>query len=169
MPGAPAFWLPDDRVLLLRSAFAPPDEARASWRAWRAGHDIEALDHPSFTLLPLVYKRLVELGEGDPQQPILKGLYKRTWSRNRLLQRQFFQTLDAFGRAAIPVLVIKGVAALRFYGGDPGVRPMMDADFLVALADVPRAIDTLLAEGWEPKPACAPDHMKTKIVPRHHG
>ena len=166
----PLFLPAEDRLPLLRCLLLPQAEARAEWRAWRAAHDLEALVDPrTFSLMPLVYRRLLALGESDPQLPILKGLYKKTWFRNHVLQRGFFQAVDVLGRAGIPVMAIKGVAALRYHGGDSGVRPMMDTDFMIPHADVARAIDALCADGWVAKPAASAETLKAGLAARHHG
>ena len=166
----PLFLPAEDRLPLLRCLLLPQAEARAEWRAWRAAHDLEALVDPrTFSLMPLVYRRLLALGESDPQLPILKGLYKKTWFRNHVLQRGFFQAVDVLGRAGIPVMAIKGVAALRYHGGDSGVRPMMDTDFMIPHADVARAIDALCGDGWVAKPAASAETLKAGLAARHHG
>ncbi len=166
----PAFWPGGDRLLLLQSALLPLEAARGAWRRWRGGHpDFGNVDHASFRLLPFLCGRLREMGEPDPQEGLLRGLYKRAWFSNHLLLRHLFSTVDALERAGVDVVLMKGVASFPHYGGDVGLRPVGDADLIVARADAVRAIDVVLAEGWKPTPPYPVHEIKGRWLREAHG
>lgn len=58
--------------------------------------------------------------------------------------------LEAFARAGIAALPIKGLALLREKIYAPGERPMTDIDILVCASDLPRARDCATESGWQP-------------------
>jgi len=55
---------------------------------------------------------------------------------------------DTLARASIPAVLYKGQDYLARIYGDPGARPMADADLLVSRRDVPRACSALLDAGF---------------------
>ena len=136
---------------LLRVAFLEHDQAVEEWRSLRAHLVLDDIwDVETHRLLPLVYRRLVQLGVEDPELARLKGLHRRAWYENQLNLSRLAPLLTRLREAGIPAMVIKGVPlALRFYG-DLGSRPMNDVDVLVRtdrMADTLRLLDR---DGWLP-------------------
>ena len=136
---------------LLRVAFFEGDQAVEEWRSLRRDLILDDVwDAETHRLLPIVYRRLVQLGVADPELPRLRGLHRRAWYQNQLNLSRLAPLLVRLQRAGIPAMVIKGVPlALRFYG-DLGSRPMNDVDVLVPtdrMADTLRLLDS---DGWRP-------------------
>jgi hypothetical protein len=78
----------------------------------------------------------------------------RGWLRHRLGVEALGALLEAFDRAAIPVIPLKGPLLAEDLWEEPGLRPFTDLDLLVRRADVPRAVALLEAFGlraleWE--------------------
>lgn len=143
-------WPTTEQRALLKALFAPPDIALPSFESWRATLDLDRLDSGSLSLMPLLYRRMTDLGIDDPIQPRLRGARHYHWCRNEVRLRQCFQGIDTLLAAGHPVLALKGLAALDLYG-DIGLRPMADVDVLVPRERAGAAFDALLADGWRPK------------------
>ncbi|MEN8721784.1 MAG: nucleotidyltransferase family protein [Alphaproteobacteria bacterium] len=76
--------------------------------------------------------------------------------------------LDQFTEAAIPVIPLKGQAlSLRLYG-ELGLRAPGDVDILVDPQDLPQAIRTLQAHGWQFNSPFAPDITPALMMQHHH-
>jgi Uncharacterised nucleotidyltransferase/Sulfotransferase family len=134
---------------LLRVAFLERDQAVEEWRSL-GGHLVldDIWDAETHRLLPLVYRRLVQLSVEDPELPRLRGLHRRAWYENQLNLSRLAPFLARLEDAGIPAMVIKGVPlALRFYG-DLGSRPMNDVDVLVPTDRMGAALRLLEADGW---------------------
>jgi len=69
----------------------------------------------------------------------LKHSYYNTLAQNMLLFQELDRILDAFDKAAIPTLLLKGAALAGTIYDDIGLRPMGDLDLLVHKADLDRA------------------------------
>lgn len=134
--------------LLLHSALLPDAPAWEAWKQWRSGVDVQSLKDPSISLLPYVFKRWGLRIKDDPVYPIMKGVYRRTWYRNQMLLDQARRVAEAMGSAGIPVLFLKGMAALLSIYSDPGLRAMKDLDVLVPTRDADRAILILESLGF---------------------
>jgi hypothetical protein len=135
---------------LLRVAFLERDGAVEEWRVLRRGLVLDDIwDPETHRLLPLVYRRLVQLGVEDPQLPRLKGLHRHAWYQNQLNLSRLAPFLERLEGAGIRTMVVKGVPlALRFYG-DLGSRPMNDVDVLVPTDRMADALRLLEGDGWQ--------------------
>ncbi len=127
------------------------DEALESWSRWRRDYDLDRTDGGCFRLLPLVGKRLADLGSEDPLLARLKGIYRYTWSRNQLLMAAGTEALSRLEREGIRTMILKGTALSLGYYADAGMRPMDDVDILVPLDRAHDAIRVLYAGGWTPE------------------
>lgn len=135
--------------LLLRSALLPDDAAWQAWLDWRARADLQTLRDPAISLMPLVYKRWESrLDRQDTVVPIMKGVYRRTWYKNQILLDQARGLAAALEQEGIPVVFLKGMAALLGFYGDPGLRVMKDLDVLVPGDCADRAAGILEARGF---------------------
>jgi hypothetical protein len=135
---------------LLRVAFLERDAAVDEWRMLRAGLVLDDIwDTETHRLLPLVYRRLLQLGVEDPELPRLKGLHRHAWYQNQLNLSRLGSFLTRLEDAGIRTMVIKGVPlALRYYG-DLGTRPMNDVDVLVPTERMTDALQLLEGDGWQ--------------------
>jgi Sulfotransferase family/Uncharacterised nucleotidyltransferase len=134
---------------LLRVAFLEPKEAVDEWRILRCRLVLDDIwDAETHRLLPLVYRRLAQLGVEDPELPRLKGLHRHAWYQNQLNLSRLAPFLTRLEGAGIRTMVIKGVPlALRFYG-DLGARPMNDVDVLVPTDRMADALQLLEEDAW---------------------
>jgi len=67
--------------------------------------------------------------------------------RYLVMSRHLHALLDAFARARVGIVVLKGMALAEVLYEDPSLRPMDDIDVLVRRADVTRARDVLESLG----------------------
>lgn len=140
-----------DQELLLRAALIQDQSAGSAWRKWQTRVDFDAMDWGSYRLLPLVYRNLKTLCVEDELMGRLRGIHRRTWYKNNLLLSETMALVRGFQQAGIPTLILKGIALGLKYYGDLGLRPMMDFDVLVPLADKARALTRTRAWNWQEK------------------
>lgn len=140
-------WPAREQRELLRVLFAPREVAIQSYPAWRAQLDLDTLDSGSLNLMPLLYRRLLDLGLDDDVLPLLRGAHRFHWCKNQVRLRQCFTGVDALLAAGCTPLALKGLAILERYP-DVGLRPMSDVDLLVPRRQAQMALDALLADGW---------------------
>jgi hypothetical protein len=116
--------------LLLDLLIAPKPDPDAFSR-W-AGHvDIQRLDEGTAGLLPALYLRLSQSGIEHPWMAIMRGWYRRTLYRNRLLVHRTLEQMDLLRSAGIDCLVLNGMAVSSLYYRDFGVRPIASAGLLI--------------------------------------
>lgn len=139
----------EEQRLILRVALLEGPEAREAAIAWLAKVDIARLGRASVRLLPLIYERFRQEGIQHPVVPVLRGIKRHTWCRNRLLFQQASEAIRALGAAGIEVMLIKGAALTIEYYQDYGLRSMDDVDLLVRYPDAGAAIEVLRRQGWK--------------------
>ncbi len=125
----------------------------AASRSWstltqKSELDLETLGDGEYRLLPAAWKRLRALGISDPLDAKLRGIYRQAWFLNQIHADSLQSVCRLFSRAAIDVMVSKGLALSLFYFEDFGMRPMDDVDIIVRSADFDRALATLKSDGW---------------------
>jgi hypothetical protein len=143
-------WPTPDHTRLLRAALFTGEAGRRALDEWRARTALDDLDPGSRRLLPLLYTRLVAESAGDPLLPRLEQAYRDTAAGNRVLLQAIAGVVRTLNRAAIPTLVLKGLALLVRGLIPVGARPMADADLLVPETRALAARDELLGTGWQP-------------------
>ena len=79
----------------------------------------------------------------------LRGSYEKTQRRNLYLSLQLLAILKRFAAEGIPAIPYKGPTLAVMAYGRPGLREFADLDILVKKADVLRAKDVLIAEGFQ--------------------
>jgi hypothetical protein len=139
-----SFWPTDQQELLLAAALLPADRAVPAWLAARETLDIDVLERGSYSLLPLVYRRLSESLPDEPLLPRLKGIYRHTWSKNQVLLDDLRATVAALSGAGIQPVVVGGAARLAYYP-ELGLRTLTEFELLVRGTEVEPA---LRAVGW---------------------
>lgn len=99
----------------------PPDPARLGDRAERLG------------MGPLLARHAegIGLSLSAGLRRRAEGAYLETLGRNVFLLDRVREACRRLSEGGIPVLLFKGVATGERYFGDPGLRPMEDADFWV--------------------------------------
>ncbi|MEW6146136.1 MAG: nucleotidyltransferase family protein [Thermodesulfobacteriota bacterium] len=141
-------WPTPEQELLLRASLLDGSGAVGAFREWKATSDIDTVDPGSYRLFPLLYKNLLSHGVDDPLMNIFRWVYERTLSNNGTLYERLAGLLSEFNARGMPAVLVKGSALALLYYGDPGLRPMMDADILVPARRVREAIDMITALGW---------------------
>ena len=153
-PDLGACWPAGEARWLLQIACAPAPVARRAWQEWTASLGGRAPDLGSVRLLPLITRRLLELGVSASSSGRLKGVYRHTWCNNQLRVRKTQPALEALAQAGVRTLALKGLALLASaYGADLGLRAMLDSDVLVRREDLALAAQTLVASGWRARHA----------------
>ena len=136
---------------LLRAALLPPEEAARAWERWKANFGgFDSLDTAGFRLLPMVYRNLSGHGLSPEDLGTLRGLYRQTWSRNRLAFRAAGDALEVLRASGIPALVLKGAALAHIAYDEQALRPMNDIDLLVHGRQLRQAAAALEPLGWTP-------------------
>jgi len=145
-----------NEAFLRLAATVDLDAARARHLAIDASHldwSTLPLTADAHGLVPLLRAHLTRAGIDPPmearQQLVAGALQHRHANHVRLQVLE--ELLEAFDRASISVLVLKGAALAHVLYPSPDLRPMSDLDLLVDARDADRAqavaISTGLAEG----------------------
>jgi hypothetical protein len=143
-------------LLLLQAALLAGESALLAWQSWKSRVYLDAVDAPSFALLPLLYHNLLGLGVDDTEMGRLAGVARSVWAGNQLLFRAGASALAALRDAGVDALVTDGTALSLLDYGEPGLRRLSSFDVLVRLRDAGRAMDSLIAAGWRMQTLHAP-------------
>ena len=134
--------------------------------------DWEAVERiaESHSVMPAVAYALREYG-GDAAPVAVRDRLKERLllaSRSNLaLIAEWCRALEAFDQADIPVISLKGPALALLVYPNFAVREFTDLDLLVRSCDVPRASDSLLAEGYRVSSAARPKNMTEQVRSRN--
>jgi len=104
-------------------------------------------------MLPILYWKIGRLPKNlRPPEPIIDKMRKSFMTgRVHALQaeRQLQVLLDAFSKAGIRVLVLKGPALARTVYPNPAMRPSNDIDLLVRPREFPKAREIMSKNGYQ--------------------
>jgi len=154
-------WRPTaTQELLLDATVGEAAGARAAFLRWRETQDLAQIDDGSSRLLPLLVPRAHLFPADDPAWPVIRGCYRRAYFHGQLLRARAMDALALFADSGIATLALKGGALLRYYDGNPALRPMNDFDMLVPRDRAGDAIRILLDHGWRsalPHPELLPE------------
>ena len=146
-PAAPG----DLEAKLLRVCFLPPAAAAAVLdRELPDGLAIDDLPQESHALLPLLHRRLVELDRRPPEMARLQGVRRRLWVQNELRLRAVRDAIGGLATAGVSAAAVGGLGVIARHLGRTDLRPIHDADLLVAAADLATGRDALASTGWTP-------------------
>ena len=138
-----------DQLLVLHAALDDPGPAREAWERWRRSVEFDDVDGGSQRLLPLVYRNLGPESFDEEVAGRLKGLYRRSWTRNQIVFQGGGRAITSLRERGIESVVLKGASlAVRTYR-DAGVRPMEDVDLLVPFDRAEDALHAFLDAGWK--------------------
>jgi hypothetical protein len=104
-------------------------------------------------VIPLLYSQLAREGADlIPASDLarLKLQYQENSARNIILADELCRLISLFNNAGIETIPYKGPALALFAYGNLALRRFVDLDVVVKKADVLRARDLLLAEGYVP-------------------
>jgi hypothetical protein len=137
-------WKPTvEEELLLGVALSPRSEVGEAWTRLTRAVEIQALDHPSHDLLPMVYRRLADAGVKDPWLGRLKGFYRRTWYRNQLLMRLLAEPLGVIGAEGVSPILLGGASVGLLHYRQIGARDMSDTSIALRPGEIERALAAL--------------------------
>lgn len=155
----PAFLPSREHECLLRAALWRGEDALESWHEWKSQVDMDRLDAASERLLPLVYRNLRSQDSRDPVIEQIKPHYLRTWYANQLSFDAMAPVVDAFQRAGIRTMLLKGAALTLLYYRDYGLRAMEDVDAMIPAGRVADAAQLLSDTGWTSQPPRRPSQF----------
>ncbi len=145
-----------DPALSLLLSFFRHDAAEGATRALNGFTDtdwgmlLDASLHHGLT--PLLYHRIKPFFAAGSVplhvQQRLKEIYFQAAARNMRLYRELAQVVQAFNKAGAPVILLKGAHLAEVVYGNIALRPMVDVDLLVKQADLMRAHDILVGQGY---------------------
>ncbi|MBE0610309.1 MAG: nucleotidyltransferase family protein [Dehalococcoidia bacterium] len=96
----------------------------------------------------MVYRNLSGHSLSPEDLGTVRGLYRQTWSRNRLAFRAAGDALEVFRASGIPALVLKGAALAHIAYEEQALRPMNDIDILVHGRQLRQTVAALEPLGW---------------------
>jgi hypothetical protein len=131
------------QLRLLRLILAPSITADAL-DAWTGSVDLQNLDGGSVRLLPALYTRLAAAGIAHPWLAIMRGWYRRSLYRNRLIVHRGLELVEALEARGVASLLLKGCPLVALYYADPGARPMGDFDILIGESTSRRQVEEIL-------------------------
>ena len=142
-------WRPTaTQELLLDATVGESADAARAWTRWRQAQDFATIDDGSARLLPLLVPRAKLFPADDPSWPVIRGCYRRALFHGQMLRARAAEATALLADAGIATLALKGGALLRYYEGNPALRPMNDFDVLVPRERTVDAIRLLIANGW---------------------
>jgi len=116
-----------------------------------SGEDLETFPHFG-TIAGTLYYRLAAQDLLDstpfPLRQLLKRYYREQWARNERLAQVGAEVNGYYAAQSIPLLFLKGPHIALDYYGDLAARRMADLDLLVRKADLDRAEQVLLSNGF---------------------
>jgi hypothetical protein len=162
-----AFLPTPQQELLLKATLFSGDDARSAFLEWARSADFDRLDGGSFRLLPALHLNLKALGVTHALTPRLLSVYRSTWYRNQMLLNRTAAVIRMLAEHNIDSVLLKGAALTAGAYGDPGARPMGDADLLVRRKDLRAAVDLLRATGWNPRPPVSARAFESFLRTKH--
>lgn len=139
-----------EQRLLLEVALAEPERALAAWSRWREARGergLNLVDPASSHLLPLVARRLGELEYDGWESAKLRGVHRKSLTRNVLLLHKTAAALGHLANGGIDAVLVGAAAmALRAYP-DRGARYTTQAELWLPGANLERAAALATADG----------------------
>lgn len=158
-------WPTGAQALIVRAAIGPEREVEPAFRAWRDQVDIDGpIDGGTYRLLPMVYKRMRDLGVDDPLMGRMKGVYRRSWVETHSLFHDMAPTVERLEAAGVQTLLLKGAPLALTYYRSYATRPMFDLDLVVPFPQRDEALRVLRDMGWN-----AGSMVRTHELPDQHG
>ena len=135
-------------VLLIRAALLKGNKGRAAWDQWQSTHDLDLVDTESYSLLSQVYKNLQAQGVEDSLFKKLKGIYRHTWCKNRLLAEEMVPFLRSLEEAGVPTLTLNGTMLSAAFTGDFGLYPLDKGEIVIPRERIVETTRCLQRSGW---------------------
>ena len=139
-----------EHIQLLKACILEGDSAIEAWQNWDRVTNINDIDNASMRLLPSLYLTLRDNNIHTDYTNKIKGVYRRTLVKNKILFNSLIDIQKSFKKYNIEVMLLKGGALiLNNNYKDPYQRPMSDIDLLIKPEDEIRAKDLLQESGWD--------------------
>jgi len=118
------------------------------------------------SIVPLVY---VQLDHGPPEVLAkFKQHYIENSARNTVLAAELCRLINLFSDAGIDAISYKGPALALFAYGNIALRRFVDLDVIVKKADVAKACEILLNEGYTPSKSLSPAQQELLLRTQHN-
>src|ERR1051326_440923 len=118
------------------------------------------------SIVPLVY---VQLDHGPPEVLAkFKQHYIENSARNTVLAAELCRLINLFSNAGIDAIPYKGPALALFAYGNIALRRFVDLDVIVKKADVAKACEILLNEGYTPSKSLSPAQQELLLRTQHN-
>jgi hypothetical protein len=134
---------------LLQSLLLPPEPARHAWESWRANVDIDAMPWACHQLLPALNPRLSAWLQSDPAASIFQGIVRMVWTQNQVYLRKTAELAHLLKEARVEQPAVVGPAAWSLGAAERAIRAIPWLSFLVARADIGKAVEALIGAGWQ--------------------
>jgi predicted nucleotidyltransferase len=79
---------------------------------------------------------------------MLRGIYRKAWSKNQTLFHEMAKVVEYLQHAGIKTMLLKGASLSLLYYKNNGARPMADIDLLVPYKQARQAFELLQKAGW---------------------
>lgn len=137
-------------IQLLKACILEGESAIEAWQNWDRITNINDIDNASMRLLPSLYLTLKENNIHPDYFNKIKGVYRRTLVKNKLLLVAANEVVERFQTAGIDILFLKGVSLiLQGYYKDPAQRPMSDIDILIKPNNSSKAKTIMKDLNWQ--------------------
>lgn len=163
--------------LLMACILARRDTASGLRAVLSKDHDWTYISHVARQggISPFLYHNLKELGMEGELPPHVRQEWTRIYHsaglRNALLYEELGNVLRSFGKAGIPLIVLKGAALAAEVYGNVALRQMGDIDLLVKEQDLDRSAGELTSLGYVPNEGYSEEWYRLyhhHLVPYHH-
>jgi hypothetical protein len=135
---------------LLRAAILPDlHEAAAAYDEWQRTVEFESATMAEQRLLVAISYRMPEGILPAKDRARLTGVERKLWTHSRVALREAEPAFAALAAAGIEVMVLKGAGRAVLELADLRGRYASDVDVLVRPQDYERAVEVLLAAGWD--------------------
>lgn len=111
---------------------------------------IDDLRPEAHGLLPLLHRRLVELGRRPPTLERLHGIRRRLWVQNELRVRSTAAAIDTLSAGGVGTALTGGAGVLVGVLDRLDLRPVHDVDVVIGPDDAAAAASLLGRSGWAP-------------------
>jgi hypothetical protein len=161
-------WPPRHLDLLMRACALPEERARGAWQAWTRERDFDQISWPEIRLVAFLAERIATLDPQSPLRPRVEGLARANWTRNQSKLRGLVELHDALQAQAIPSLIFKGASVHAEGIASLRRRVIGDVDLLVRPQDISRALEVMLATGWQSVNGESPENLRA-VIPNRRG